>query len=106
MIKIKEIKSSSKIKEYYCDDCGNKIKFELYTNHHCVYCNKDLCIDCAGEVEDNGDYTYLYCKDCLDATKECRDKLLKLENEEEKIYIEIEKIIKKRKEERLQHGRK
>ena len=59
--------------DYFCDECGSQMERKFYkikTPEYktmvgkCNICGKDLCIDCVGHEEENGDYTNYICKTC------------------------------------------
>lgn len=91
MIKTTEVTKVVKIKDYYCDVCGNR--FDSYDLKICDVCGKHLCKNCASKFdkEFDGESPSYYCKRCWnigvlyrgdieEARRTCEDTVRRLEN--------------------------
>jgi hypothetical protein len=101
MIKEREVKQTTKIKEKFCDDCGTKLTHRMYCSYAvCEICGVDLCDKCIGH-EDNtmGDYRVVYCKYCWTLYEPVKQILIERGKEDDIIIDECkEKCLKLRKE--------
>ncbi|MEA3317560.1 MAG: hypothetical protein U9R54_06345 [Bacteroidota bacterium] len=92
--------------EIFCDDCGEKINWDLQCSvPRCEYCGKDLCEKCIEyEAPTTGDYREVYCKSCWEIAKPYRKKMANLEDEIDTLYDECK--IKCRSQRKLEVIRK
>lgn len=103
---IKEIKKEKTIvetiKEYYCDDCGERIATKyIYSSNCCEICGKVLCNKCICHSECLGDYTNIWCVNCWETIgSRYRQQIEDLEKEIKHYYTEWEMKCKESKNEK------
>ena len=87
-----------KERHVYCDVCEKEI-IPSHHARHCEYCGKDLCSGCV-EYKETSDYSLYCCKTCWDLGTSDREKIKSLEEEIERIEVDLEKRCREKRNER------